>query len=111
MTDMLDRAYELISINNCFDVAKVIEVRKIQKEMQTYIFSIRPITYLDDISTKNLLIQNGHVSGVIDIDWIGIGDMLTFVALTKVFLIRLLFLRVLLLLLLGVIHCCIFFHT
>lgn len=56
--------------------------------MQTYIFSIRPITYLDDISTKNLLIQNGHVSGVIDIDWIGIGDILTFVALTKVALLN-----------------------
>ena len=88
VTDMLDRAYELISINNYFDVAKVIEVRKLQKEMQTYIFSIRPITYLDDISTKNLLIQNGHVSGVIDIDWIGIGDILTFVALTKVALLN-----------------------
>ena len=38
VTDMLDRAYELISINNYFDVAKVIEVRNIQKEMQTYFF-------------------------------------------------------------------------
>ena len=56
--------------------------------MQGYISSIKPIPYLDDISTKNLLISDGHVSGVIDIDWLGFGDVLTFVAMTKVALLN-----------------------
>lgn len=43
---------------------------------------------MDDISTKNLLIYEGKVSGIIDIDWMGLGDMLTFVALTKVALLN-----------------------
>lgn len=43
---------------------------------------------MDDISTKNLLIYEGKVSGIIDIDWLGLGDMLTFVALTKVALLN-----------------------
>lgn len=47
-----------------------------------------PIAYLDDISTKNLLIHNGHISGIIDIDWMGIGDKLTFVALTNTALLN-----------------------
>lgn len=44
--------------------------------------------YLDDISTKNLLIYEGNVSGIIDIDWMGFGDMLTFVAMTRVALLN-----------------------
>ncbi|MBO6088845.1 MAG: phosphotransferase [Lachnospiraceae bacterium] len=86
--EMLGRAHELISKNGYFDVSKVEEVSNILKEMQPYISSVKPIPYLDDISTKNLLIENGHVSGVIDIDWMGFGDKLTFVAMTKVALLN-----------------------
>ena len=86
--EMLGRAYELISKNGYFDVSRVEEVSNILKEMQPYISSVKPIPYLDDISTKNLLIENGHVSGVIDIDWMGFGDKLTFVAMTEVALLN-----------------------
>lgn len=50
---------------------------------------MKPIPYLDDISSKNLLVENGHISGVIDVDWIGIGDKLTFAALTNMAFINL----------------------
>ena len=86
--EMLGRAHELISKNGFFDVSKVEEVSNILKEIQPYISSVKPIPYLDDISTKNLLIENGHVSGVIDIDWMGFGDKLTFVAMTEVALLN-----------------------
>lgn len=49
---------------------------------------VQPTPYLDDISTKNLLINEGKVSGIIDIDWMGFDDMLTFVAMTKVALLN-----------------------
>lgn len=48
----------------------------------------KPIAYLDDISTKNLLIHRGQVSGVIDIDWMGVGDKLTYVAMTYMALLN-----------------------
>lgn len=56
--------------------------------MQEYLNSVKPIPYLDDISTKNLLIHEGRVSGVIDIDWIGRGDCLTFISMTYVALLN-----------------------
>lgn len=85
---MLNRAYKLISVNHYFDVSKVDAIRQMQKELQDYMISVKPTPYLDDISTKNLLIDNGHVSCVIDIDWMGHGDILTFAAMTKVALLN-----------------------
>ena len=55
--------------------------------MQDYFDTIKPIPYLDDVSTKNLLINRGKLSSVIDIDWMGFGDVLTFVAMTQVALL------------------------
>lgn len=86
--EMLCRAEMRISKNGYFDVAKVSQVRAIAEDLSEYFSSIKPIPYLDDISTKNLLIENGRISGIIDVDWIGIGDMLTFVALTNVALLN-----------------------
>lgn len=86
--EMLNRAEERIKRNRYFDVNKVNLVKKVRQEMKEYLDNIKPIPYLDDISTKNLLIYDGKLSGVIDIDWIGLGDVLTFVAMTKVALLN-----------------------
>ena len=88
INEMLDRAAERIVRNGYFDVEKVEHVRKEMKQLQKYFENVKPIPYLDDISTKNLLIHNGHISGIVDIDWIGIGDKLTYVALTNMALLN-----------------------
>lgn len=80
---MLERAAERIIQNGYFDVEKVERLREQMKQLEKYFAGIQPVAYLDDISSKNLLIYNGRISGIIDIDWIGIGDKLTFVALTN----------------------------
>lgn len=85
---MLDRAKERIEKNGYFDINKVERLRKMSKLLQDYFYQIEPIAYLDDISTKNLLIKEGAVSGIIDVDWIGIGDKLTYVALSNVALLN-----------------------
>ena len=59
------------------------------RQLEEYFSGIKPVAYLDDISSKNLLIHSGRISGIIDIDWIGIGDKLTFVALTYMALMNL----------------------
>ena len=84
VNEMLDRAEERISANGYFDRNKVAQVREKMSVLDEYFSQIKPIAYLDDISTKNLLIHNGKVSGVIDIDWMGVGDNLTFIAMTYV---------------------------
>ncbi|MBQ8800616.1 MAG: aminoglycoside phosphotransferase family protein [Lachnospiraceae bacterium] len=89
--DMLSRAKERIIANGCyFEPEKVDRLMEesTKPELADYFASIRPVAYLDDISTKNLLIHEGHVSGVIDIDWMDVGDKLTFAAMTKMALMN-----------------------
>lgn len=86
--ELLNRADERIKSKHYFDTEKIHTIKKLRQEMKEYFDTVQPTPYLDDISTKNLLIYKGKVSGVIDIDWIGMGDMLTFVALTKVALLN-----------------------
>lgn len=86
--EMLNRAEERIKQNRYFDAAKVHIIKNLQCEIQEYLNMARSIPYLDDISTKNLLIYEGKLSRIIDIGWIGLGDMLTFAAMTKVALLN-----------------------
>ena len=85
---MLNRAEKRIKRKNYFDFNKICIIKKLQQEIQEYLDKVPIAPYLDDISTKNLLIYEGNVSGIIDIDWMGFGDMLTFVALTRVSLLN-----------------------
>lgn len=86
--DMLERAKERIEMNGYFDADKVGQLWEMREMLRGYFQQIRPVAYLDDISTKNLLIEKGKVSGVIDVDWIGVGDRLTYVAMTNVALLN-----------------------
>lgn len=89
--DMLTRAKERIIANGCyFEPGKVDRLMEVSKnpELAEYFETIKPTPYLDDISTKNLLIHEGRVTGVIDIDWMGEGDKLTYAAMTKMALMN-----------------------
>lgn len=88
INDMLGRAKERIAANGYFDVEKVDRLWKLAEQLDEYFTNIKPIAYLDDVSTKNLLIHNGRISGIVDIDWMGIGDRLTYVALTNMALLN-----------------------
>lgn len=84
----LQRARYRISQNGYFDTQKVDKLEELLPQFKDYFNNFKPVPYLDDISTKNLLIHNNRVSGIIDTDWIGYGDPLTFVALTNVALLN-----------------------
>ena len=86
--DVLERAKERIAVNGYFKIEKVDRLWESAEALDEYFSSIEPIAYLDDVSTKNLLIHNGRISGIIDIDWIGIGDRLTYVAMTNMALLN-----------------------
>lgn len=88
VTGLLDRAFDRIARNGWFSTAPVARVRSLLPELTDYFSTVPPIPYLDDITTKNLLIREGHISGVIDVDWIGLGDRLTYAALTKMALLE-----------------------
>ncbi|MBE6759348.1 MAG: hypothetical protein E7554_04575 [Ruminococcaceae bacterium] len=86
--EMLDRAESRIRANGYFDTERVDRLRRAAEQLADRFAAVQPTVYLDDISTKNLLIHNGQVSGVIDVDWIGVGDVLTFAALTNMALLN-----------------------
>ena len=86
---MLDGAGDRIIQNGYFETERVERLRGQMGQLETYFAGVKPVVYLDDISSKNLLIHDGRISGVIDIDWIGIGDKLTFAALTNMALLNL----------------------
>ncbi len=86
--DMLERAKERIAANGYFEVNKVERLWELAEQLDEYFTAIKPIAYLDDVSTKNLLIHNGRISGIVDIDWMGIGDKLTYIALTNMALLN-----------------------
>lgn len=86
--DMLRRARERIAANGYFDVEKVDRLWSSSEKLDGYFSNIAPTAYLDDVSTKNLLIHNGRISGIVDIDWMGAGDRLTYVAMTNMALLN-----------------------
>jgi aminoglycoside phosphotransferase (APT) family kinase protein len=48
-----------------------------------YFASVRPRPFLDDITTKNVIIHERRLSGIVDVDWLCFGDRLMPVALTR----------------------------
>lgn len=86
---ILRRARERIADKGYFSVEKVDRLWGQMEQLEEYFANVRPVAYLDDISSKNLLIHNGRISSIIDVDWIGVGDKLTYVALTNMALLDL----------------------
>ncbi len=52
-----------------------------------YLARITPRLFLDDTTTKNVLIHNGHLSGIVDVDVVCFGDRLLTPALTQMALL------------------------
>ena len=86
--ELLDTAEERIKSAGYFEMEKVEFVRREAQRMEKYFKEVQPSAYLDDISTKNLLIEGGKVSGIVDLDEIGYGDRLTYIALMRVALLN-----------------------
>lgn len=86
--EMLERAETRIANNAYFDTKKVAILRRETERLKDYFSGIKPVAYLDDVSTKNLMIHNGRISGIVDVDWMGVGDKLTYVALTNMALLN-----------------------
>ena len=85
----LERSENRIKEAGIFDEAYVVEVRNLLENYEEYLSSIEPIPFLDDTTTKNVLIHEGRLNGIIDLDWVCFGDPLYTVALTKMALFSL----------------------
>ncbi len=54
----------------------------------SYFAAIPPTAFLDDATTKNVLVHDGQLSGIVDVDWVCFGDPLFVVALTQMALLK-----------------------
>ena len=83
----INRAEEAIINNGIFSVECVLKLKKIVPYFKEYFNSIKPVPFLDDITTKNVLIHEGKLSGIIDLDWISFGDEVLFLGLVTMALL------------------------
>jgi aminoglycoside phosphotransferase (APT) family kinase protein len=78
---------ERIKQNKLFDVGICDRVAEIFKVHEDYFINIQPVAFLDDISTKNVLVHEGKLAGIVDIDEMGYGDPLSVIGLTNMALL------------------------
>lgn len=83
----INRAEEAIINNGIFSVEHVLKLKKIMLNFKEYFSSVKPVPFLDDITTKNVLIHEGKLSGIIDLDWISFGDEVLFLGLVTMALL------------------------
>lgn len=85
----LQRSRTRIQENKIFDSRKVDQVEQLLERYDNYFSSIEPTPFLDDLSSKNVLVYEGNLSGVIDIDFVCFGDGIYNVGYTKMALMSL----------------------
>ena len=83
----IKRAEDGIKENQIFPTEYVSKVRAFIPAFKDYFSTIKPEPFLDDATTKNVLIHEGKLSGIIDLDWITFGDQVYFLGLTTMALL------------------------
>lgn len=63
------------------------DLSAVPADLLGYLGAVRPVCFLDDITGKNVLIENGELAGLIDFDNVCYGDPLYWLALTIVGLV------------------------
>jgi Ser/Thr protein kinase RdoA (MazF antagonist) len=83
----LARSYNRIAALGRVNVTYVERMRALMPSFSTYFSSTPPTAFLDDTTTKNVLISEGRLSGIVDVDYVCFGDPLFTLALTQMALL------------------------
>jgi len=84
---LITRAKNRIVENNIFSSGYTDTLLSRMKLFTKYFDKVCPTPFLDDITTKNVLIHNGQLSGIVDIDEICCGDPFLTLGLTHMALL------------------------
>lgn len=84
----LERSRRRIGAAGVFDPALASAVERALQRMSAYLSSVRPRPFLDDTTTKNVIVHEGRLSGIVDVDCICYGDPLLTVGLTRTALLN-----------------------
>jgi hypothetical protein len=84
----LERSRRRIRLAGVFDPALVSKVERALQRRAGYLATVRPRPFLDDTTTKNVIVAEGRLSGIVDVDCICYGDPLLTVGLTRTALLN-----------------------
>jgi aminoglycoside phosphotransferase (APT) family kinase protein len=84
---ILERARRRMSRSDHPGFSYVERAIRILGRHESYFAAIRPAAFLDDTTTKNVLVDQGRISGVVDVDQLCFGDPLLTVGLTQMALL------------------------
>jgi aminoglycoside phosphotransferase (APT) family kinase protein len=80
---VLERAEQRMNHSGHPGAAYVVKARQALGRYETYFADVRPVPFLDDTTTKNVLVDQGRLTGVVDVDQLCFGDPLLTIGLTK----------------------------
>jgi aminoglycoside phosphotransferase (APT) family kinase protein len=80
---ILERAQQRMSHAGHPGAAYVARAKQALGRYETYFAGVRPVPFLDDTTTKNVLVDQGRFAGVVDVDQLCFGDPLLTLGLTK----------------------------
>jgi Ser/Thr protein kinase RdoA (MazF antagonist) len=84
----LERSRSRLSKTGVADIRHVDRVAASARRFEDYLSAIRPLPFLDDTTTKNVIICSaGRLSGIVDVDEICYGDRMMMVGLTRMALL------------------------
>lgn len=83
----IERSRTRIETARLRDMDGVRKVANCAIRFERYFSQIRPTPFLDDTTTKNVIVHRGELTGIVDVDWICFGDPLLTLALTRASLI------------------------
>lgn len=84
----LERSRQRIQEAGVAPVQHVDRVAGKLPEYMRYLAAVKPRCFLDDTTTKNVIVHEGRLSGIVDVDWVCFGDPLLTVALTQMSLLN-----------------------
>jgi aminoglycoside phosphotransferase (APT) family kinase protein len=87
LRNSLARSRNRMKSGGVFETKVLDRVEERFYKFEDYLSQIRPVAFLDDITTKNVIVHNGKLSGIVDVDWVCFGDSLLTVALARMSLL------------------------
>lgn len=83
----LERSRQRILVTGVVSPERMERVRAHALAISEYLEAVPPVAFLDDTTTKNVLVHEGRLSGVVDTDCVCFGDPLFTLAITRVALV------------------------
>jgi len=87
LQNQLDRSRRRTIKAGLININYVDKIDKLINEKSHYFSTIKPVGFLDDTTTKNVIVDNGKLTGIVDVDFVCFGDPLFVVALTQMALL------------------------